>query len=351
GLTEQIEHEAQAINQDLFLGRVSVQHKDLYKVMTQKGEIHAQVTGKMAYQTIGIQDFPAVGDWVMLDRETNETGNAMIHHILSRKSTLERKVAGNRSDHQIVATNVDTVFLCMALNSDFNLRRLERYIAMAYSSGSNPVIILTKSDICEDIASHVEDIQQIAFGIDIIVSSSVELTGYEQLSLYIQSGKTVAFIGSSGIGKSTMINHIMGSDLLKTNDLRGDEKGKHTTTHRQLLIAPEGGIIIDTPGMKELGMVSGDLDSSFSDIEELSAQCKFSDCGHEFEPKCAVRAAIERGQLDEDRFESYKKLQRELKYQDLKAKKLEREKINSMFGSFGGMKQAKKMQQAKKNRR
>lgn len=351
GLSERYTQEATMYGENLYIGRVSVQYKDMYKVITENGEIFAEVSGKLGYSSINSIDYPAVGDWVLLDRLTDKNGNAIIHHVLMRKSFIERKVAGNRSDSQVIAANVDTVFICMSLNSDFNIRRLERYISMVYDSMANPVIVLTKADLCDNIDDKILEIQEVAIAMDILVTSSMANEGYLDMIKYIDKGKTVAFIGSSGVGKSTLINKIMGEEVLKTNGIRNDDKGKHTTTHRQLLLIPNGGAIVDTPGMKEIGMISGDLEKSFSDIDDLSRQCKFSDCQHKNEPKCAVRQAIEDGIIDEGRLESYRKFQKEIKYNDLRAKQKEREKISKMFGSMGQMKQAIRYAKEKNERR
>lgn len=342
GLNERYIQEATMYDENLYISRVSVQHREMYKVITEQGEIIAQVSGKMGHSSKLNSNYPAVGDWVLIDRNTDKNGNAIIHHVLTRKSSFERKIAGLKSDSQIIATNIDTIFICMSLNNDFNIRRLERYISVAWDSMATPVVVLTKSDLCNDIEDKLLDVRSVAMGVDIVVTSSMVAEGYADIKNYIKKGQTVAFIGSSGVGKSTLINRILESESLKTNDVRNDDKGKHTTTHRQLFLVPNGGVVIDTPGMRELGIVSADLDKSFSDIEDLANQCKFSDCKHENEPKCAVKEAIKEGRLDRERLESYKKLQRELQYNELKSKQLEKKKINEMFGSMGAMKQARK---------
>ena len=236
----------------------------------------------------------------------------------------------------------------MSLNNDFNIRRLERYISVAWDSMATPVVVLTKSDLCHDIENKLSEVKSVAMGIDIIVTSSMIEEGYVNIKDYIKKGKTVAFIGSSGVGKSTLINRLLENEALKTNGIRNDHKGKHTTTHRQLFLVPNGGVVIDTPGMRELGLMSADLEKSFTDIEDLAQNCKFSDCRHDKEPKCAVREAIEKGILDIARLESYKKLQRELQYNELKSKQLERKKINEMFGSMGAFKEVKKFSKSRK---
>jgi len=351
GLSERYIQEATMYEEGLYIARVSVQYKDMYKVITEEDEILAEVSGKLNYSSKLAIDYPAVGDWVLVDRIADKNGNAIIHHILSRKSCFERKVAGSRIDSQIVAANIDIVFICMSLNNDFNIRRLERYISIAWDSRATPVIVLTKADLCHDIDRKVLEVESVAIGIDILVTSSVSEDGHLIIKEYMKKGKTIAFIGSSGVGKSSLINRLMGSDILKTNNIRNDDKGKHTTTHRELVLIPNGGVVIDTPGMRELGVVSADLDKSFSDIEELARKCKFSDCRHENEPKCAVREAIESGLLDVERLENYKKLQRELKYSGLNSKEVEKEKINEMFGSMGAMKETQKFIKNKNKRK
>ena len=215
-----------------------------------------------------------------------------------------------------MAANIDTVFLCMSLNNDFNLRRLERYLSVAWDSGAVPVIVLTKADLCDDLEQKQAEVSSIAIGVDVLVTTALERDGYVQILPYITDGKTVAFIGSSGVGKSTLINCLLGEQRLDTNGLRNDDKGRHTTTHRELILLPNGGMVIDTPGMRELGMwdSSSGIDQTFRDIEELSSQCRFKDCSHHNEPGCAVQRALQDGTLSEERWFSYQKLKTENEY-------------------------------------
>ena len=351
GLNERFKNEATMYEDNLYLARVSVQHKDMYKIITEEGEVIAEVSGKFRKEAIGTESFPAVGDWVMVDRLNDLNGNAIIHHVLRRKSAFERKVAGNRRDIQVVAANVDIVFLCMALNNDFNIRRLERYISVAFDSMATPVIVLTKADLCDNVLEKQLEVEAVSIGIDVIVTSSMSGQGYDAIRNYIGNNKTVAFIGSSGVGKSTLINKLMGEEILLTNGLRNDDKGRHTTTHRELLALPQGGVVIDTPGMRELQLVTGDMNKSFADIEELASMCKFSDCKHQSEPGCAFKKAIEEGILEEGRLESYRKIQKELKYAELNSKRLEKEKINDMFSGVGGIKNARNFIKSKNKRK
>lgn len=297
--------------------RVLSQEKGFYRIITDKGEKMAEISGKFRFQTTVSSEYPAVGDFVFVN--WNESGDsAIIESLLPRKSAFVRKAAGEPQKEQVVAVNIDTVFLCMALNNDFNLRRLERYISIAWDSGAIPVVVLTKSDLCDDLDNKLSEISSVAIGVDVLVTTSVEENGYKELLPFISEGKTVAFIGSSGVGKSTLINRLLGQEYLKTNGLRNDDKGRHTTTRRELFLLPSGGMVIDTPGMRELGMWDNDtgIERTFADIEELAAQCKFRNCTHTSEPGCAIRRALELGELQTDRWQSYQKLKAENDYME-----------------------------------
>ena len=297
------------------VGRISSQEKGLYQLVTNKGEKLAEVSGKFRYNALAVSNYPAVGDFVMADWNDNG-GNAVIHHILHRKSCVLRKAAGNARQEQVVAANIDTIFLCMSLNNDFNLRRLERYLSIAWDSGAVPVIVLTKADLCDDLEEKQAEVAAIAIGVDVLVTTALAKEGYHQILPYIANGKTVAFIGSSGVGKSTLINCLLGEQRLDTNGLRNDDKGRHTTTHRELILLPGGGMVIDTPGMRELGMWdnSSGIDQTFSEIEELVSGCRFKNCTHHNEPGCAIQRALRDGSLLEERWRSYQKLKSESDY-------------------------------------
>lgn len=350
GLTERFEQEA-TLYSGLYLARVSVQHKGLYKVITDEGEIQAEISGKLGFAARESSDYPVVGDWVMVDRANDRSGNAIIHHILRRISIFERKAAGTVNQSQAVASNIDTVFICMSLNNNFNLRRLERYLSIAWDSMATPVVVLTKSDLCADISARLAKIHSVALGVDVLTTTSVDNEGFTVLNRYLGPGKTVAFIGSSGVGKSTLINRLVGKELLATKEIGGADKGRHTTTYRQLIPIPNGGVVIDTPGMRELGIESADLSKAFADIDELAQNCRFSDCKHLHEPGCAVRQAIERGELSPERLASYQKLETELNYQGLNSRQIEQEKVNRMFGGKGEMKQFRAMAKEKNQRK
>lgn len=340
-----------ALYASLYVGRVVSQYKDLYKVITETGELAATISGKLRFASRTLSEYPAVGDFVMLDRNDDDCGNAIIHHVLTRKSAFIRKAAGTSNDEQVVASNIDTVFICMSLNNDFNLRRLERYLAVAWDSRAIPVIVLTKADLCDNLPQKMLALNAVACGVDVRVTSSMSEDGYLSVKSYTGSGKTIAFIGSSGVGKSTLINRLIGENTLETQKIRNDDKGRHTTTRRELFILPSGGIVIDTPGMRELGIEGADLSKTFADIDELATTCKFQDCTHTSEPHCAVKKAIKGGLLPEERLKNYLKLKKEAKYEGLNSKQIETEKLTAMFSEVGGMKNARKFLKEKSKKR
>lgn len=295
--------------------RIIVQEKGLYIISYEGRENLAEISGKYRFETSSISDYPAVGDYVVASWP-EDGSHSIITALFPRKSVFIRKAAGTAHEEQVVAANIDTVFICMSLNRDFNLRRLERYITVAWDSGATPVVVLTKSDLCEDPDSKVFQAGEIANGVDIVTTSSRN-DDTQGLKRYLAAGKTVAFIGASGVGKSTLINTIIGENLLKTSEIReDDDKGRHTTTRRQLIELENGAFVIDTPGMRELGLWNSEegVEAVFSDVEELISRCRFADCTHTNEPGCKICEALKRGQLDVNRWNSYQKLLIESSY-------------------------------------
>ncbi len=322
------------------VGRVALEHKNTYILYTEKGELSAEVTGKMRYRASERQDFPAVGDWVVISFRGAEK-KATIHAVLPRKSKFSRKTVGTKTEEQIVATNVDTVFLISGLDGDFNLRRIERYLILVWESGANPVIILNKADLCDDVERRREEVEAIALGVPIVILSAVKNQGLDALIPYLSKGETVALLGSSGVGKSTITNQLAGKVVQAVQEVRqGDDRGKHTTTHRELIVLPSGGLLIDTPGMREIQIWAGDegIQETFTDIKTLAMQCRFHDCQHDREPGCAVQQALLDGTLDYQRFMSHQKLQKELddvsRKQDQKAYLAEKDRWKKITKSL-----------------
>lgn len=302
-------------------GRILLEHKHMYRVVTAEGEWLASLSGSFKHTAHDRRDFPAVGDWVAVEKMPGEE-KGIIRSILPRTSLFSRKVAGLTTVEQIVAVNVDIVFLIMSLNLDFNVRRLERYIIAAWDSGANPVIVLTKKDLCDDPQVFVDQANDVAFGVPIHVVSSVTGEGVAELQELLKDGKTAALLGSSGVGKSSLTNALCGEDVMVVQNIReDDDKGRHTTTHRELFRMPGGGLLIDTPGMREFQMWdnSESLNTGFKDVEQFANSCRFTDCQHTNQPGCAVQEALENGSLTRERYASYEKLKRELAYVERKA--------------------------------
>lgn len=296
--------------------RIITSSRNIFQAHSQYGELSAAVSGRMRYAQESV--YPAVGDWVAVT--TGPDGQqGTIHAVIPRRSEFTRKAAGPRLDKQTVAANIDTVFLTSALDNsrNFNLRRLERYLTVAWQSGASPVIVLNKVDLCPVPEKYIMEAEQSAAGVPVHAVSATENIGMDYLKSYIPPGRTAAFIGPSGVGKSALINSLLGTERQATGEVREDDKrGRHTTTMRELIFLPGGGMVIDTPGIKELGIWGDedDLAGVFDDIESLALECRFKDCSHDTEPGCAVKEALRIGELDSARFESYRKLQKELRF-------------------------------------
>jgi ribosome biogenesis GTPase / thiamine phosphate phosphatase len=288
-------------------GRVSAQHRGGYDVLTEAGERRVRLSGRMRHAAASAAELPAVGDWVALRDQT-------IQAVLPRRSAFSRKAAWSPTEEQVLAANLDAVFVVSALNGDLSLRRLERYLTLAWESGATPALVLTKADLCDDVGGALLSVEQVALGVGTHAVSNLTGEGLEELGPYLTPAKTIALLGSSGVGKSTLANRLVGDELQATHEIAEDGRGRHTTTSRQLIRLPGGALLVDTPGLREVQLWDADdgIHEAFADVDELAADCRFNDCAHLREPGCAVQAAIDEGRLPRERLQSYRQLQREL---------------------------------------
>ncbi len=319
--------------------RIIVEHKERYKIFTQYGEMPAEVTGKFMHLSETSSEYPKTGDWVAVSVFKDEN-KAIIHHVVERKTKFSRKQAGELTEEQVIAANIDSIFIVQGLDDNYNPARLQRYATAVSACSIEPIILLNKTDIAENLDSKLSEVTELLKGITVLKISAKTGKGFDDLNSFIKKAKTYAFVGSSGAGKSSIINRISGVDVAATNEVREkDSKGKHTTTARELFILNSGGLLIDTPGMRELQLWSedGSIGSGFDDIDVFAAQCKFADCNHETEPECAILKAIEDGTLEKKRYDQYLKLKREafhmLAKVDEKAA-LEKRKKDKDFGKM-----------------
>ncbi len=296
-------------------GRVAIQHRGAWDVLTSEGSLRCEAAGRLYNEAASPADLPAVGDWVAVAARLGEDAGT-IQAVLPRRTRFSRKTAWQATEEQVLAANVDVVFLVSSLNEDLNLRRLERYLTLAWESGASPVFVLTKSDLVEDVDAAVAEIGSVAVGVPVHPVSNKTGVGLDAVRAYLRPGVTGALLGSSGVGKSTLVNQFVGEEMLETQEIRADGKGRHTTIRRELILLPGGGLVIDTPGMRELQLWEADdgIEEAFEDVTAVLGHCRFSDCAHDTEPGCAVKAALADGSLEPARWEAYQKLQRELEH-------------------------------------
>ncbi len=307
-------------------GRVVAGHTSLLRVRTDEGEALAAVAGSLRHRARAPEDRPAVGDWVAL-RPPGHGHRAVVQAVLPRRTAFVRRAAGRKDVAQVLAANVDAVFLVMGLDRDFSLRRIERALVLTWESGAVPVVLLNKADLCDDVPARRAEVEAVAPGVPVRAIAAKPGEGLDALIPWLVPGQTVALLGSSGVGKSTIVNRLLGREKQKTQEvLAADQRGRHTTTHRELVVLPGGALLLDTPGLREIQLWSDEtgLQAAFEDVQDLAAGCRFTDCRHGAEPGCAVRAAVEEGRLDAARLDSFRKLRAELRALEIREDPLKR---------------------------
>ena len=328
-------HSSEFCRDDCSIARISAVDRGSYLIRNESGEVPAELTGKLAYQIESSIDLPCVGDWVTAQYYNDDTA-AIIHRVFPRKTFLRRKTAGENVDFQMIAANIDTTFIVQSCHFDFNPHRMDRYLVMAADGHVEPVVILTKTDLItkDELEQKLAIIKSTATKARVLALSNVNGIGFDEFQQTLSPGRTYCLLGSSGVGKTTLINHLIGQDAYDTKAVSGTGEGTHTTSRRQLIVLDQGAMLIDTPGMRELGLVgAGDgVNIGFEDLVALSANCRYENCSHELEPGCAIRAAVESGELSEDRYSSYTKLRKESEYYEMSY--LDKRKKDKAFGRF-----------------
>lgn len=315
------------------VARVAAEHRGAYEVWSPRGSGRAQLAGRLRLD-LEESGAPGVGDWVVVDDVPGPDRTSIIERVLERRTVFTRGAAGRGASAQVVAANVDLVFAVSGLDADFNVRRIERYVARIWASGAQPVVILSKADVCADAGARVAEVEAHAPGVPVLAVSALRGEGIGPIRARIRAGMTVALVGSSGAGKSTLVNALVGEELMRTGEVReSDGRGRHVTTHRQLVLLPGGGLLLDTPGMRELQLLDDEgIDAVFGDIAALAARCRFVDCRHDTEPGCAVKEAVQSGALDPGRLEHHRKLEREARANELRHDEHRRRQAERVWG-------------------